>query len=537
MAENIKNFYNDLSIYLDNIDTNTQNDPPEYLPDFLTLRDEIENIISYIDENEEDAIENYRKLDCSRYPDFKTYLMTKKTKKRKKIVETSKILRTKKKITVCPQCQSKLKIINGDFCCENCQYEVPKQYSAPSTKINTNNTKHITKQIDLLCGQKKLPNIIQKIYPFITIWLTEHIYLKKWLIYTHNIQKFLLEYYQITGNYIDLTFFDIVREKIPENKFNFMVYKLFMDEFHDMLETCMKLLRSGASNMNRLENNEKLKIIFEYLKRLSESIKTELAKTDKNKKTLLREMFKIPSGNDVIEIGENVYEIGKFFDAMKIEPFYHDKTLKEKIFSLFTRCASSIVGRINRQTTADGETRSAWSDNNKPSADNPQTLTAADLIDEDAFTVPGLMFNFGNVYKISDKIPRKFNFGQEYISIINNVFNIPFIEISNVDKKKLEDLIFQFNFYYKNNKIQTKATNIKNNSPLFYCTIIYIIQNLSYFSKYSGLLDYIPDKFTNTSTNDNIKNIWFRFISDNYHIYQEYNKTTDKGDADFDMII
>ena len=141
--------------------------------------------------------------------------------------------------------------------------------------------------------------------------------------------------------------------------------------------------------------------------------------------------------------------------------------------------------------------------------------------DENRLTIGGLMFDFNDVYKFNEGIPKKYNYGQEYFIISNYVFNIPFTEINNNDKDNLLDIIVAFNNYYKRNIV--KMNGNKNNSPLFGCTLICIIKSLSYFHKYKDIIYCLPNKYIDSQTMDTIAMYWHLFLIENPDIYIKYN--------------
>jgi hypothetical protein len=238
-----------------------------------------------------------------------------------------------------------------------------------------------------------------------------------------------------------------------------------MDEFYKMNELARRLMNSGTSDIISMDMETHKKIVDEWLK-----IK-----------------HSIPTGDDIVSVdtekGKNVYNIGKFFDMILYKP-----SMKR------TATYSYIVERFSKNIEG---------------------------FDENRLTIGGLMFDFDDVYKFNEGIPKKYNYGQEYFIISNYVFNIPFTEINNNDKDNLLDIIVTFNNYYKRNIV--KMNGNKNNSPLFGCTLICIIKSLSYFHKYKDIIYCLPNKYIDSQTMDTIAMYWHLFLIENPDVYVRYN--------------
>lgn len=136
-----------------------------------------------------------------------------------------------------------------------------------------------------------------------------------------------------------------------------------------------------------------------------------------------------------------------------------------------------------------------------------------------SLTLPGLMFNYEEVYKKSENPPKKYCYQQEYCWITNRTFHTTFVEMSKQDKEAIANLIIKFNDYCKE---QTYAATDKTcNSPLYCCTIICII-NLPYFQKYSKILNFIPVK--DKATAASIRKRFFDFEITHSELIEPYRK-------------
>lgn len=459
-------FYNDLTLFI-NCYTNSDKQP---LQKYIDLKDELDEIYLILDENEDDAQTMFQEMDCSRYDTFKQYQQnTDPTmiKSASFTMETTKVMRSKRGITKCPHCNIPLVFFDDStYGCTNCNFEAPRTYSTPNTKLNINNTKHIIKQLDSLCGQKKIPIAINKIINYIELWLTDLHYLYDWLIFSNTLNDFRIMYQQLTDTIIDSSWFDRKIERVKANRWSFKVYKIIMDEFYKMTELARRLMNAGASDIMSMGITQQKAIIDAWL---------EISTT-------------IPATDDRVTIGDKrnkmVYNIGKLFDNILYKPSIRRTELYSYIVERFTA--------VN------------------------------DAFDASRLIIGGLMFDFNDVYKINEGIPKKYNYGQEYFIISNYVFNIPFTEINNNDKDNLLDIIVAFNNYYKRNIVKTNGN--KNNSPLFGCTLICIIKTLSYFHKYKGIIYCLPNKYIDSQTMDTISMYWHLFLIENADIYTRYNR-------------
>ena len=487
-VENFHSFYNDLCEYISEHEFHQKEVPDKY----RSLKDELDEIAIMIDENEDDAYKAYYELDCSRYPTFRTYKNNTDVKHINDIefsMETSKVMRSKRSITQCPMCGIPLRFSNSVLGCPNCNFEAPKTYSAPNTKLNINNTKHIIKQLDAISGQKKIPVSINKIIRYIELWLTDLRYISDWLDYMKLKEKFTAEVSSFLHTVIDSNWYNRTLEKTPKNKWSFKIYKLIMDEFYRMSEYAKRLTNSGISYMHSLDDELVLRVLDEYLK-------TAITSSRDERSTL------IPGINDTVVLDDHCYDIGLYFANISYRPSFKNTALYK-----------TIVERFRSVDIA---------------------------FNEKSLMIGGLMFDFDSVYKANENIPKKYNYGQEYYTISNHVFNVPYQEISNKDKDLLLELFVDFNNYYKKNVVKFNNHNTKNNSPLFGCVLICIVKSLNYFHKYIPLLYSLPEKYIESSTMDSIASYWWLYLYNNTGIYIKYrhidtheNKGTDE---DFDVI-
>lgn len=512
-------FYNELTEFIDEQNQNNQEIPEKY----LSLKEELDEIKMIAAENEVDAMERYHELECSKYEGdlkkYRTNTESKFMKSTKFTMETTKVMRSKRAIIKCPNCNKPLSYFaDGSYGCSICNYEAPKAYNTPNTKININNTKHITKQLDAICGQKKIPISISKIIQYISIWLTDLHYLHEWLVYDNSVERFSDLYHQITKQNIPKNWFDQVLERTPENQWNFKLYKLLLDEFFKMTELCKRILVKGISSLNTRPVEEKLHAIELWLNSI------DLTKDNINNIAMQNNQKSISSKQEFVKVIEQIiippinalitdpdnginYDIGLYFANISLRPSLRGDEFYEKIVQLFND--KLIEFEIN-----------------------PDEIDIGNKL-----IIGGLMFDYDKVYKINESIPKKYNYGQEYFVICNHVFNTPFTDITNKDKDILVQILTDFNNYYKHTVM--KPGNSKNNSPLFGCTLIAIIKSLNYFSKYKPILQKLPEKYETSATMNTILTNWNLYLMSNPEIYNKYNKRSEEffdEDEDLDII-
>lgn len=197
------------------------------------------------------------------------------------------------------------------------------------------------------------------------------------------------------------------------------------------------------------------------------------------------------------------------------------------IINVFTKFAQAHgrLPKINETIEVDGK---VWEiglfiNNISLLADVPPTHIKSKLEALIGFslTLPGLMFNYKEVYKKSEYPPKKYCYQQEYCWITNRTFHTSFVNMSKQDKEAIANLIIKFNDYCKE---QTYSSSDKTcNSPLYCCTIICVI-NLPYFQKYKRILNFIPVK--DKSTAANIRKRFFEFEMSHQELIEPYKKAS-----------
>ena len=189
---------------------------------------------------------------------------------------------------------------------------------------------------------------------------------------------------------------------------------------------------------------------------------------------------RLPSISETIELNGNVWEIGLFINNISLMPDVPETHIKSKL--------EQLIGF--------------------------------------SLTLPGLMFNYKQVYKKSENPPKKYCYQQEYCWITNRTFHTSFVDMSKQDKEAIANLIIKFNDYCKE---QTYAASDKTcNSPLYCCTIICVI-NLPYFQKYKRILNFIPVK--DKATAASIRKRFFDFEISHPDLIEPYKHVSNETEA------
>lgn len=263
-------------------------------------------------------------------------------------------------------------------------------------------------------------------------------YLHAWLVYRNKLNILPNDF-----NY------NIVLERIPENKFDTDTFKIIMDEFQQLLETVKLYGSISTTRFSTLPLEKQLLIVLSFIDTHN----------------------RVPKAKETYTYENVTYEIGSYVLHLSINPLD-----EHPVAQLFEERGLSIY-------------------------------------------LPGLSFNASNILGKCG-IPKKYNFIQEYIYIIHEVFNYQYIDISSTDQNILIGIIIKFNNFFKErNRKEDKDCN----SPLFCCVFRYIIEDLPYFNKYSRTLDVLQIKDENTALF--IAREWFMFKCTYYDELLKYSTT------------
>lgn len=428
------------------------------------LLEKLEDILDTMDGDANLAKTQFRNLDISKYESFDTYVYNNDPtaiNNKKGTNERVKLLRAKRKhATKCPTCKEQLVMVESILTCPVCGYMIEGKGNSSGSRSSTDNNKHTMKQLDAVVGKKKPPANIYKIRNHISTWLTDMKFIHAWLVDNKKVDTWMDKYYALTHEHIDETFFERTFDAVPANKWRYDVFKLFTDEIYLLLEKAKRYSRIKASNLNHLSKDEIVDIFISYY----DATGGQLPKLND---TIVCDVTELDGTTHEVE-----YEVGIYIAQVSLIYDTPKGSVKDQLEQLYG-CS---------------------------------------------LTMPGLMFNFNDIYDQSDNVPKKYNYQQEFAYITHCAFNAPFVDISQQDIASITDLILKFNSYYKDEMYRTKSKHC--NAPLFCCTLVCIIQNLPYFSKYAYVEECLPTK--DKSTLANIKSNWFKFMCNHEDLIKPY---------------
>lgn len=447
-------------------------------PEYTEIENKFYEIRDIIDYNWLDAKEKIDKLSCFKFENFAQFVFNTDLKNTKHIKGTSVRAKTlrRKRDNKCPNCKIECIPTNDVNInkCPNCGHEIVKEKAGIPDNV-VNNEKHIRKQLDKLVGLTKIPNNVKKLLPYLTIWLTDWTHIKEWLIYSKRFDDFINHYTTRTGKHITIDSFNTKLARIENNKMQFCVYEIFVEEFYKITEISQTTARK-SSNVNE-PDNVIIDIVGNYLKSINKEYFSSYAE--------------IPDETVSFNYNGKTYSIGIFFGKLGLIPNYDKQHIKYKLVKRFCK---------------DGK---------------------------DCLTLPGLVYNYSDIFSLTDNIPRSFNYSENYNKVMNEVFHSQYSEIPPYDINKFVSILLRFNEYYKKNVDKCgKKKNTKTNSPLFVCTIKCIITTFSYFHKYISILEQTPHRITESVTKNEIDRLWIKFITEdnNKDLLESYDKPIEKED-------
>ena len=137
--------------------------------------------------------------------------------------------------------------------------------------------------------------------------------------------------------------------------------------------------------------------------------------------------------------------------------------------------------------------------------------------------LPGMNFDYNELYYKKGTFPKKFVYQQNYIPIIYRIYNIPSYNINCKDKELMINLIIDFNNFNKERK--KKDSNSKSNSCLWEVSLTCILK-LPYFNQYKDIIKILPKKIM--STNMLITENWFLYRLIKHDELEKFNRVYEK---------
>lgn len=255
----IKSYIDSIEIYLDSI--KKLNKEELWISEYDNIRDELNEIYANVDNNYIDALDEFNSLEITNYPSFKDYVINTNIKAKsilKGNLARIKSIRSPRGETLKCKCGGTYHLLGSEFVCDKCENRRSYDKKMPGNNHKQNMDKHISKQIDVVSGIKNLPGNIRVLKPYIVKWMIEREYLKEWLIFSNRIEIF-----KRNMNITDSWFLEKV-ERTPENKYTYNQYVYIINEFYSMFENCNSINLISDSNMNSLDDTQKIEICKEY---------------------------------------------------------------------------------------------------------------------------------------------------------------------------------------------------------------------------------------------------------------------------------
>lgn len=444
----------------------------------------------------------------------------------------------------CPNCKgTDFEYVQGTYACKNCGATViKKKISQTNTKDNLDDAKHIMKQLNAISGRLLTPPAhITKVMPYVKEWFLDKSHLREWLIYSNRLELFFKKYEEITDEKIDISYFSIPIEPGVNNLCKYGVFKMFTDEFYLLTDRVSKY-NAFISNMISLPQDlqlticksyveNKLSIIAHYI--CSNMINPELVQKEtdpnlyktiilltNNMKQLLLELEYENFDENIINtvLRKYIYEI---FETVKDET--QNVILYEYIKLLLPLADETyIYENINYEI---GKYIIHYQITDvKTETDFKKELCK---IFYQNILLPGLTFEYSVLCGTKGNIPKKFNYQQNYIFIIKDVYKIELIPILESDKQTIINIMIDFNNYIKTCK--TTESGKKHNACLWQVALMFILE-LPYYRCYSDIIKILPIK--SLSTIIHIKEYWTKYNIDNYEKLEKFRKTLRKTCSD-----
>ena len=512
VRQKIKTYIDSVEIYKTSVQSMNVDRSIVWLPEYDIIEEELKEIYGNIDNNYVDANEQFNSLEITNYASFKDFVINTNIKAKNHLkgnLARIKSIRSPRGDSLKCKCGGTYHLLGSEFVCDKCENRRSYDKKAPGNVHKQNMDKHIAKQIDVISGIKNLPSNIRTLKPYIIKWLVERKYLLEWLRYSNKLEKFM------KSMNVSLEWFSEKVERIPENKYNYAEYVSIINEFYSMFETCNSLNNIRDSDMNALPDTLKIEICKRYFENF----------------------HRLPEKNEIFEkhqIGNYILKLFIIFDKNETE-----KEIEKIFCSEYISQESPVQSPESPEDETNEDDPEDENENEKDlkRTERFQHQMAEKVHELKELRIGGLMFNFVEIRRALSSPPKKFNLTSIYTEISHLVFNVQYIIIRPNDKIAIENIIKEFNKYYKNKQEETKSG--KFNSPLFYCSLHCILTKLKYFEVYNKILNIIPDKYVNSKAMTLISGMFILFMNDNPELIEPYRNanTTAKFDEDVSEIL
>jgi hypothetical protein len=216
-------------------------------------------------------------------------------------------------------------------------------------KIKTSNlraasdtSKHIVKLLDKITGTHKPTKVVNNITQFLVTWITDVKYIREWLYSDDKLLSSWIDRYKKLMPDVDIVpakfFSQPRRERTPEYQMKYTEFKLYTDEFYNMLEHHKKIAANSKNNVVNASEDTILEIIENYVDEYGDEI---------------------PASSFVYEYEGQHYDLGAYFNFLSLIHDPNDYPLKKVIedymnveirqpglMSTFTNLRSETVTRF-----------------------------------------------------------------------------------------------------------------------------------------------------------------------------------------------
>jgi len=445
-------------------------------------RDEYEFILMDLEEVLEINISNYseaeskfNKIVLSKYDCFDNYVKQNDQSVMNKIRGTNirvKLSRAKRKQKMCPMCNAEVFIKDNTYVCKKCDYVTDVKTTKNKSVVRTNDNIYIHKQLSGMMGIKKPPSNMVKIIKYLAAWLTEMKYIDAWLKFKTDILKDM----KGEENHYEAWCIKYFKASGIEVDADFASISVPQEEKYRMTCEIFKVFSDEFYKM------------LEYAKSCSKINISNMYMFDEDKIIDIITRYIKVKGKVKPNLDETFedYDVGHYINELSlihtVPDENHIKIKLEKLFGF-------------------------------------------------SLTIPGLMFNFNELYTINENIPQCYNYMQEFPYIIHETFKVPYVTFPSQTKELIVELISKFNTFHKSTESNT------SNAPLL-CVTLSNILDLPYFNEYKDqVMKFLPVKDKNTV--GYIKTKWFMFSNEyedylkQFYVVDKKTETEDKTPKNF----
>jgi len=469
------------------IDEFESKNPTLWKQEYDFIRMDLEEVLSINEGNYQEAEDKYNKIIISKHESFDNYVRQENHTMENKLRGNNirvKLSRAKRKFKKCPMCNSNLDARDATYVCKKCDYTTDIKPTKTKTNVRSNDNIYIHKQLANMTGLKKPPANISKIIPYISIWLTEMKYIHEWLTFKDKYTE---------GYYLDWK-----KKLVKTAGIN---RSIIVDTINDELSTA--IIDDGRTVFT---NNDGLTMFTGFssivIERTEDNMfNCEIFKVFTDELYKMLEYAKNCSKVDV----SNMYSLD---DKVIIEIFAnYIKKFPGKVPGLDESFNDYEVGHYINELSL--------------TIDKSFVKDELEKLFKCSLTIPGLMFNFKDVYAVNENVPQCYNYIQEFPYIIHETFKVPYATIPPRVKEQMVELISLFNNYHKNTN-----DGKSSNSPLLCCTLENIL-DFPYFNEYkSAIMKFLQRKDKNTISI--IKARFFQFTNDNIEYLKQFQIIEDK---------